>query len=167
MTFTYCPNCGNKLIPKLAGDDGQVPYCSHCARFWFPTFSDCIIVLVANEFQELALVQMPYLSTQYESFVSGYMKPGESAEETTEREIYEELGLKVTDIQPDGTHWFNGHDMLMHGFMSTTKKQSLVRSPELGSARWVPAKEAGQFMFPDKPGNTASILYRHYLQQMA
>jgi DNA-directed RNA polymerase subunit RPC12/RpoP len=25
--FHYCPTCGTKLLLKLAGDDGDVPYC--------------------------------------------------------------------------------------------------------------------------------------------
>ena len=35
MRYKYCPECGNALIDKKAGDDGNVPYCTKCERFWF------------------------------------------------------------------------------------------------------------------------------------
>jgi len=46
MHYKYCPECGNKLIDKLAGDDGMVPYCGTCGQYWFDTFGSCVIVLV-------------------------------------------------------------------------------------------------------------------------
>ena len=44
MRYKYCPECGTKLIPKHAGDDGAVPYCERCKEFRFDTFHSCVIV---------------------------------------------------------------------------------------------------------------------------
>ncbi|EGN57460.1 hypothetical protein PRBRB14_21770 [Hallella multisaccharivorax DSM 17128] len=55
MRYKYCPNCGAKLSLREAGDDGKVPYCDHCQKYWFDTFSDAVIVLVYNEKNEIAL----------------------------------------------------------------------------------------------------------------
>ena len=32
MKFTYCPDCGSLLVPKVIGDEGEVPYCGKCSR---------------------------------------------------------------------------------------------------------------------------------------
>lgn len=90
--YQFCPTCGTKLVAKSAGDDGDIPYCEHCARFWFPTFPDCVIVLIANAQHEIVLAKMPYLSERYESLISGYIKPDENAEQASCREVQEELG---------------------------------------------------------------------------
>ncbi|ERL65083.1 NAD(+) diphosphatase [Schleiferilactobacillus shenzhenensis] len=163
MKFHYCPNCGAALIDRTAGDDGPTPYCQHCQQFWFPSFSDCVIVLVANEANEIALVKMPYLSTRYAGFVSGYMKPGETAETTARREVEEELGLTLTSLRFTGTYWFGKTDTLMHGFIGLTADHELVPSKELASAQWVAATDVPDLLFPDRPENTAFSVYRAYM----
>ena len=77
MRFTFCSDCGTRLIPKEIGDEGEVPYCTNCERPLFDMFSSCIIVLVVNEKNEAALLKQSYLSQRYYTLVSGYMKPGE------------------------------------------------------------------------------------------
>lgn len=48
-------------------------------------FSTCIIALAVDEQGEVALLRQGYISSQYHVLVSGYMKPGESAEESAAR----------------------------------------------------------------------------------
>ena len=31
MTFDFCPKCGEKLVLKPIGDEGEVPFCESCA----------------------------------------------------------------------------------------------------------------------------------------
>ena len=49
MRYEYCPKCGKKLIPKQAGDDGLVPYCEDCEKYWFDTFGSCVIIMVVRK----------------------------------------------------------------------------------------------------------------------
>lgn len=163
MEYNYCPVCGTKLTLRAAGDDGQVPYCEHCDRFWFPTFASCVIVLVADEFNEVALVKMPYLSTRYSSLISGYMQPGETAEQAAQREVHEELGITVSAVQAAGTYWFNKTGVLMHGYITHVRKQPLKLSDELSTAAWVPISGVPALMFPDSPENAAFAVYRRFL----
>ena len=30
MHYIFCPQCGNKLTERVAGDDGATPYCDKC-----------------------------------------------------------------------------------------------------------------------------------------
>ncbi len=164
MHFQYCPICGSKLILKEAGDDGMVPYCEPCSKMWFDMFSSCIIALVANEYHEIALLHQPRLSDRG-VFVSGYITPGESAEDAAVREIKEELGLDVEKLEPTGTFWFKKRGQLMHGFIANVRKQELICSSEIESALWVPAAKAPEIMFEDWNGNRAWDIYRTYMRE--
>ena len=78
MRYKYCPECGFCLFDREAGDDGAVPYCDRCKRYWFDSFSCCVIVMVVNEFNEIALLRQSYISDEYQTFVAGFMTPGDS-----------------------------------------------------------------------------------------
>ena len=164
MHFQFCPICGSKLILKEAGDDGMVPYCEPCSKMWFDMFSSCIIALVANEYHEIALLRQPSLSDRG-VFVSGYITPGESAEDAAVREIKEELGLDVEKLESTGTFWFKKRGQLMHGFIANVRKQELICSSEIESASWVPAEKAPEIMFEDWNGNRAWDIYRSYMRE--
>ena len=163
MHYKFCPECGSKLIEKNAGDDGNVPYCDSCKQFWFDGFASCVIVLVYNEFDEIALSWQSYLSDSYATLTSGYITPGENAEETAIREVKEELGLDVERLDYAGTFWFAPREQLMHGFLAFAPKKELAISQELEAAKWVPALEAPQVMIPKRPGNTLHKIYDQFL----
>ena len=165
MRYVYCPQCGKKLSTIPAGDDGMVPYCPCCDQRWFDTFFSCVIVLTYNEFDEIVLARESHLSDRYASVTSGFMIPGETAEECALREVKEELGLDLETLEYAGTYWFAAKDMLMHGFIGFAHKKALALSQEIDSAEWVPALEAPRTMFPDRPGNALHALYKKFLQK--
>ncbi|MGN0613084.1 MAG: NAD(+) diphosphatase [Porcipelethomonas sp.] len=166
MHYKYCPQCGTKLSDKIAGDDGFIPFCEKCEKYWFDTFASCVIVLVANEFNEIALLNQNYISEKHANFVSGYIVPGENAEETAIREVKEEIGITLEKLEYAGTYWFEKKDMLMHGFIGYAKKTDFILSSEVDSAEWVKALKAPEKMFPDRPGNVMHPLYRKYLNEI-
>lgn len=164
MHYNYCPKCGMKLTDKMAGDDGKVPFCERCGQYWFDSFSSCCIVLVANQYHEIALLRQMYMSDRFASFVSGYITPGENAEETAVREVKEELGIAIERLEYAGTYWFGAKEILMHGFIGFASKAAFRLSVEVDSAAWVPALKAPETMFPDRPGNAMYPIYRKYLK---
>ncbi|MCI8423153.1 MAG: NUDIX domain-containing protein [Lawsonibacter sp.] len=149
MQFQYCPHCGTKSVPRQVGDEGLVPWCETCNLPLFPMFSSCIIALAADEEAgEVALLRQSYISTQYHNLVSGYIKPGESAEVCAAREVEEELGLKVSRLDFAGTYWFGKKDMLMIGFIAHVQKQSFHLSEEVDQAVWVTPEHALTLLHP-------------------
>lgn len=164
MHFLFCPQCGEKLIEKNMGDEGNVPFCENCNVPFFDMFSSCIIVLVTNEDGEVALLKQSYISNKYYNLVSGYMKPGEIAEETALREVEEEIGVKLENLKFSGTYWFGKKDMLMIGFIGFAHKTKLNLSVEVDSAKWVPAHEAIKLVHPS--GSVSHILVQKYLDSI-
>ena len=118
MRFHYCPKCGEALSFRDLGDDKDVPWCGRCSRPWFDMFSSCVIVLVHNERNEVMLLEQQYISSQYRNLVSGYIQPGETAEEAACREVLEETGITISQLEFAGTYWFAKKGMMMIGFLS-------------------------------------------------
>ena len=148
MRFQFCPHCGSRTVPREIGDEGLVPWCDSCKIPLFPMFSTCIIALAVNEEGEVALLRQGYLSSQYHVLVSGYMKPGESAEVCAAREIREELGLEVSRLVLTGTYWLEKKDMLMIGFLARVQKKDFRLSQEVDQAVWLDPQQALTLLHP-------------------
>lgn len=142
MRFTYCPHCGGKLILKEIGDEGPIPYCEHCRVPLWDSFSTCVICAVVNEFREIALIRQDYVSRENYVCIAGYMKPGESAEDTARREVEEETGLTVTGLQYIKSWPYEKKELLMLGFLVRVKKNAFHISGEVDSASWFPLSQA-------------------------
>lgn len=142
MRFTYCPHCGDKLILKEIGDEGLMPYCSRCERPIFDLPYTCIITLVVNEYGEAALIKQGYVSNTNYVCVAGYIKTGESAEETAIREVEEEIGLKAEQIEYIKSYYYEKRDMLMLGYVAHVKKAEFHISGEVDRAEWFLIEEA-------------------------
>ena len=122
-------------------------------------------MLVANESDEIVQLRQGYMSDKYTSFVSGYITPGENAEQTAIREVREEIGICLDSLDYAGTYWFEQQGLLMHGFISRTKKQPLVLSSEVDWAEWTPAERVIDTIFPDAPGNAAYAIYMKFMKE--
>ncbi len=142
MHFTYCPRCGTKAIQKEIGDEGEIPYCPACEVPLWDMFTTCIICAVVNEYGEIALLRQDYVSKTNYVCVAGIMKLGESAEETACREVNEELGLDVSELEFVQTYPYIKKEMLMIGFHATVKKADFTLSKEVDKAEWVKLEQA-------------------------
>lgn len=145
MKINYCPICGSKAIQKEIGDEGFMPFCPQCESPLWDYFNTSIICAVVNEYNEIALLRQAYVSTVNYVCVAGHMKSNESAEETVEREIKEELGLAVTKMEYIRSYPYEKKNLLMLGFLAKVKKDEFILSGEVDKAEWFPIFEA-----PDK-----------------
>ena len=166
MKLTFCPDCGEKLIDREIGDEGLVPFCEKCNRPWFPMFSTCVIVLVATKDEnEVLLLRQNYISTRYFNLVSGYMKPGETAEETARREVQEEVGIELDSLELVKTYWFEKKDMLMIGFIGKTEKTDVKLSGEVDGAKWFAPEEGINYVHPQ--GSVSYAVVEEFLRRKA
>lgn len=162
MRFTFCPDCGAKLTMRQLGDEGDVAWCENCAKPWFDVFPTAAIALVYNEHGKILLLKQSYISTKFHNLVSGYIKPGESAETTAAREIFEETGQTVEELQLVTTRWFPKKEMLMVGFFARVKESPLRLSTEVDSAQWCLPEEVLPLL-SDSPQSTARHLVERFL----
>lgn len=164
MKFRFCPECGSELMPKDLGDEIGVPWCESCSKPWFPMFPVAIIALVYNKRGKVLLLRQSYISTEFCNLVSGYIQPGESAEECAVREIYEETGLRVTNLELKLTSWFERKEMLMIGFFAQTEDEEFTLSSEVDSAQWY-MREDILTKLSTRPGSTSRLLAEKFLRE--
>lgn len=142
MRFTYCPHCGTYLSKREIGDEGRIPYCEKCQIPLWDMFTTSIIAAVVNEYQEVALLRQNYVSATKHVCVAGIMKIGESAEETVIREIKEEIGLDVKELQYIKSYPYEKKEMLMLGYKAVVEKSEFVLSGEVDAVEWVKFENA-------------------------
>lgn len=164
MRFKFCPECGAALTARELGDEGAVPWCDKCATPWFDMFPTAVISLVHNSDGEVLLLHQNYISREFCNLVSGYIQPGEDAEATARREILEETGLQVQELELVCTKWFPKKEMLMIGFFAKVDNAELHLSGEVDGAEWHPANEVPALLSPS-PTSTARALALKFLRQ--
>ena len=142
MRFTYCPHCGSKLVKREIGDEGLIPFCEICNVPLWDMFTTSIIAAVVNEQNEVALLRQNYVSTTNYVCVAGIMKIGESAEDTVIREVKEEIGLDVVQLEFIKSYPYDKKEMLMLGYKATVVKKDFVLSGEVDAVKWVKLEEA-------------------------
>ena len=141
MVFKYCPDCGDKLGEKEIGDEGIVPYCLSCKKPRFSFSYPCVLCVVINENNEVGLIKQGYVSATYVG-VAGFIKQGETVEESAKREVEEETGLTVTGVKYYTNYYNEKRDLLMFGVICRVKNGSFNISKEVDSAGWFSPEEA-------------------------
>ncbi len=168
MRFTYCPDCGARLNHRDLGDDKNVPWCDKCSKPWFDMFSTCVITLVHRRNGEVLLLKQNYISSQYRNLVSGFMQPGENAAQAAEREVLEETGLEVKELELVGTWWFAKKGLLMIGHLATVEDDAPLKlSVEVDDASWHRAAEALSLVHPAGSGSVSNALCDLFLKRMS
>lgn len=162
MKFSYCPDCGGQLFLRDLGDEIEVPWCTRCKKPWFPMFPVAIIALVYNDRREVLLLRQNYISTEFCNLVSGYICPGEDAETCAKREIKEETGLEIDNLELILTSWFDKKEMLMIGFFAHTSRCELKLSSEVDDAHWHKASEILDLLSP-RPDSAARKLAKAFI----
>lgn len=165
MKFKHCPDCGSRLLSRNLGDEIGVPWCQECARPWFPVFPVAIIALVHDDEGHVLLLRQNYISDKFHNLVSGYVIPGEDAESCARREIREETGLEVCDLELVMTHWFAKKEMLMIGFLARVGRHDFRLSEEVDSASWHNSDEI-LGLLSDNPGSTSRRLALRFLDRL-
>lgn len=164
MKFIFCPDCGSKLAPRDLGDEISVPWCTACNKPWFAMFPVAIIALVYNDKGEVLLLRQNYISTEFHNLVSGYVQPGETAEQCATREILEETGLAVDRLELKFTDWFARKDMMMIGFFAHTNQRDLKLSVEVDSVGWYSTDEVLSKL-STRPGATSRRLAELFINE--
>ena len=161
MTFQYCPNCGEKLIQKEIGDEGLIPYCNSCNRPFFPFSYPCVICLIIDHENHIALIKQSYVSDRY-ICVAGYVKQGETVESAAKREVEEEIGISVLSAQYINSYYYEKSDNLMCGFVCTVDRADFHISCEVDSAQWFSLEDAEKHL---RQGSVGQDLLRDYLKR--
>lgn len=148
----HCMECGSRLELKPHQEEGLIPYCEACQAYRFPVFNTAVSMVVLDESAEKALLIQQYGRDGF-ILVAGYINKGESAEQTVVRELKEETGLDVIDVQFNSSEYFEKSNTLMLNFSCRVSNcESMQTNHEIDHAQWFSIEQARENI---RPGSLA------------
>lgn len=110
--------------------------CRECGIASYPRLSPSIIVLV-HRGEEVLLARNHRFPDGVYSTLAGFVEPGESIEQTLVREVGEEVGVKVKNLEYLGSQPWPFPDSLMLGFHAEYDSGDIVlQEEEIADAQW-------------------------------
>lgn len=152
----FCGRCGHKTYEK---DDERAKVCPDCGNIIYPRISPATITLVKKDDKILLAHNKNFKSGLY-SLIAGFVEPGETLEHCVEREIQEEVGIKVKNITYFTSQPWPFPESLMLAFTAEYDSGDItVDQTEITDAAWFNADS-----LPDIPStdSVAGKLIRWY-----
>ncbi len=135
----YCSRCKHDLSHSTKG---RFLKCDNCKFKVYPTIAPCVIVGVYNKDQ---LLLTKYVGREYRNYalVAGFVEVGETLEDTVKREVMEEVGLKVKNIQFYKSQPWPFTDTLLAGFFVQVDGADKItlQKDELSVGVWIKRKD--------------------------
>ena len=142
MDINFCTVCGKPLTYKAIGDESEQKYCECCNKFYFDNPASCVLVAIINENNQVLLLKQNYISTKNYTLCSGYLKKGDTLEETVAREVLEETGQRVISCEYVHSYYFASKNLIMTGFIAYVKASEFSSSNEVDGLVWVDLDKA-------------------------
>ena len=145
----FCANCG---APTAAREAGHVRSCPNCGAQHHPRTDPVVIMLVTDGDRAILGRQRQWPTGRY-SALAGFVEPGESLEEAVAREVREECGARITDIEYRSSQPWPFPTSLMLGFRARwAEGEPAVRDGELEDVRWCTRDElaGGAILLPPR-----------------
>lgn len=133
----YCGYCGDMNERKK---NERAKICPGCGNILYPRISPAIIVGVKKD-NKLLMAHNAGFKKELYSVIAGFVEQGESLETAVKREIYEEIGIKVKNIQYYRSKPWDSLDSLMFGFIAEYESGEIkVDGKEIVDAGWYDAE---------------------------
>ncbi|MGB1547090.1 MAG: NAD(+) diphosphatase [Alphaproteobacteria bacterium] len=137
----YCGACGG---PTESAEAGHMRRCRNqaCGAEHFPRTDPAVITLVTRGDACLLGRQASWPKGMY-STLAGFVEPGESLEDTVAREVFEETGVKVTNVRYVSSQPWPFPASLMIGFRAEAEAAAAIapQLDELEDVRWFTREE--------------------------
>lgn len=131
----HCGVCGAPTLSEKAGHQRRCTS-TECGAVSFPRTDAAIITLVWHG-DSIILARSPRFQNGMQSVLAGFLEPGESLEDTVAREIYEEVGIRVTDVEYQHSQPWPFPSSLMVGFRARAIDTDIrIDNDEILEADW-------------------------------
>ncbi len=161
----FCPVCGTPTEPRVAG---SMRKCESCGAEHFPR-TDPVVIMVVWRGDRCILGRARAWEPKRYSALAGFIDQGETIEEAVRREVKEEVGLDVDEVEYRRSQPWPFPSSLMIGcFAHATSEQEKVDPLELDGARWFTRDEIRMALEDPNPekhgfGIPGSIAIAHYI----
>ena len=150
-THQFCGSCGFK---NISSEGGFVKICSNdkCGKSHFPRTDPAIITLISFK-DKILLGRSPRFPEGMYSTLAGFVEPGESLERALEREVFEEVGVKVRNIEYfDSQPWPFPASLMLGFFAQATSEKMNIDYNEIEDVHWFSIEELKTLQQPSING---------------
>ena len=132
-THRYCGRCGTPTRDKPGERAKECPACGHVA---YPRVTPAMMVLVTRG-RELLLARSPRFPPGMYSALAGFVEPGETIEDCIRREVREEVGIEVGNIEYFSSQsWAFPHSLMIAYTAEYAGGELRPDESEIAEARW-------------------------------
>jgi NAD+ diphosphatase len=135
LRHTHCPQCGH---PTVEAQGGWVRTCPNDASVHFPRTDPAVIMLIHDGGDLALLGRGPQWGQGRFSTLAGFVEPGESLEAAVAREVFEEVGVLITDVRYVASQPWPFPASLMLGFTARLDGDPTIHLDpvEMAEAGW-------------------------------
>ncbi|MBU1101616.1 MAG: NAD(+) diphosphatase [Bacteroidetes bacterium] len=129
----YCGKCGGKTIIEK---NEFARTCTVCSEVFYPQQAPAVIAAVVKD-DKILLGRSKRFPVEMYSVLAGFVEPGESLEDCVKREVREEAGIEVKNIQYFGSQTWPFPNSLMIGFTAEWESGEIkIDEEEIVDADW-------------------------------
>ena len=135
----FCGRCGHLMVPD---EKERMMKCPECGLMEFPTICPAVIIAVTHG-NRILLSKYAGRAFKKYALLAGFTEIGETLEETVQREVMEEVGLRVKNITYYKCQPWSFTDTLLAGFYCELDGEEDVTldKDELALAEWFEREE--------------------------
>lgn len=130
----FCGTCGSRTEHSRTE---RAVVCTHCGRTIYPRILPAVIVGVTNG-DRILMTKYADRPLAFYALIAGFTEIGETLEETVQREVMEEVGLKVKNIRYYKSQPWGVVDDILMGFYCDVDGDDTIRIDrhELKEGQW-------------------------------
>jgi len=160
-TFRYCGKCGS-LTENHSEERAKI--CPECGHTTYPKISPAMICSVTRG-NKILLARGSKFTQPVYSVLAGFVEPGETLEETVEREVMEETGISVKNIKYFGNQPWPFSSSMMIAFTAEYESGDIkIDDKEILDAGWF---TPGNLPMLPTPYSIARRLIMNFVENVA
>lgn len=158
----YCGKCGGQMAHKK---NERVLKCLSCEITKYPQINPVVIVCI-HDGDKILLTK--YANSSYDRYalVAGFVEIGESFEDAVHREVMEEVGVKVKNIEYFASQPWGISGGLMAGYFAELDGDPSITldTEELKEGTWM-TKDEMPTVYENEKSLTRTLMYEWYQNQ--
>lgn len=133
-THRFCGRCGT---PTKFIEWETAAHCDRCGHRSYPRISPCVIIAIYRKGEILLANNVRHKDSGMYSTIAGFVESGEQLEEAVHREILEEVGVRVKNIEYFGSQPWPFPHALMVGYIAEWESGDIkIDDHEIADAKW-------------------------------
>ncbi len=132
-THQFCGACGMATVARASERSRE---CRACGLVVYPRLAPAIMALVRRG-SDMLLARSPRFPKDMYSALAGFVEPGETLEQCLQREVEEEVGMRVCNVRYFASQpWPFPHSLMIAFFADHESGEIRIDGVEIEDAQW-------------------------------